>query len=1139
MVSKLSKAGVALLVLAATVLVLVEPASASGGTLKDPGTVYDETDTTIVFDGSDDPHTGRPRELKIVGGDNQDTCSHGDEPDDGEYGTPEPPNEGEPNGACFNAHVNMNNSNGTLTLAGASGGGHPSGVEIFNATPLPANDFNFFGTLDEMNEALKTLTFDPEADYETSYPPASGDPTFITITIWDGADDKVAFVDDEGGVIDPDQITLDIRIEQPNDAPDLTIDAKNQPIEVPAGGEVLLSNEDLNGVDEFDDDVLIEDEDLDDDEDDDFLLMVAWLDGGNGLADFSLNSSTSMPCVATLDAIIAQDDTDPSEPAEERCSVLPGPIDVSLVPTNIPGSLSFTSDTQDQQAIAMLGRYNDLDNFEDTAEEILEFIEFDAPPSGDCDCTITFVVSDLGNNGLPLPNVVTDVVLPAPGFDFETIDFKVRDAENDPPVVTPVPAGPTPVEELASAPVSFTVTDSDADDRDLTITNITTTGGTLTGAPSVPMNGSATALTAALTGMSFTASETVADPGAGSVTVTVQDNGNGPAPDPGENQFGSGTATFTINEDGDPDSDPEPGVNNPPVLAAPASVSVTEGSVHQFVDATIGVTDPDAATDDLTLTITTTGDGATNQEGVHTGTLTELNTLLDGLSFTPTDDPDAVDDSASVLVEVNDNGHNPDSNVPAEEGTDSLTIEVEIDDDEVPSPEVNDPPVLAAPASVSVTEGSVHQFVDATIGVDDPDAATDDLTLTITTTGDGVTNQEGVHTDDLAGLNALLDGLTFTPNDDADDVDDTASVLIEVNDNGHNPDSNVPAEEGTDSLTIEVLIDDDDVIVPEVNDPPVITAPASGTVTEGVATGFDSLTIGVDDPDAGTDDLTMTITSTGGTTNSDGSTTGTLTELNTILDALEFTAPQDADFADEVGSIVIEVNDNGHNPDSNIPAEEGIDTATIDLTITDDDEPPPDANDPPTLTVPGAQSIEVGTVLAFIGGLRIVVDDPDAGGGDLVLHIEVTGGTLAPATTDVTGTLVELQAFLDSLVFTAGASPGSASVTVSVDDQGNTGTGGPLTASATVAITVTAGEDPPESTTTTTTAPGSTTTSTPASSTTTVATDPDVAAGSLTNSSTGSLPVTGGAAAALVVVASALLVGGAAVIVGVRRRRST
>src|SRR6185312_15314851 len=100
------------------------------------------------------------------------------------------------------------------------------------------------------------------------------------------------------------------------------------------------------------------------------------------------------------------DDIDVLEPLEDRCDVLPGPIDLSLVPADIPGSLSFTSSTQDQQAIAALARYNGLADQEDVIEDIFSYIEFDAMPTGDCDCTITVVISDLGNNGLPLLNLV-------------------------------------------------------------------------------------------------------------------------------------------------------------------------------------------------------------------------------------------------------------------------------------------------------------------------------------------------------------------------------------------------------------------------------------------------------------------------------------------------------------------------------------------------------------------------------------------------------------------------------------------------------------------------------------------------------------------------------------------------------------
>ena len=625
-----------------------------------------------------------------------------------------------------------------------------------------------------------------------------------------------------------------------------------------------------------------------------------------------------------------------------------------------------------------------------------------------------------------------------------------------------------------------------------------------------------------------------------SIQVEVTDNGHNPDSDlPVDEGTDSLTIDVTIDDD-----DLAPEVNDPPVLTTPVSIDAIEGLPFGFNPVAIGVDDPDAGTDDLTMTITPTG-GATNADGVSTGTLAELNTVLDALTFTPDQDADVTDDVGSILLSVNDNGHNPDSDLPADEGTDSATIAVNIDDDDVEPPDVNDPPVITLPATGVVTEGVASGFDSLTIEVEDPDAGSDDLTMTITPTG-GTTNADGVATGTLVELNAILDALEFTAPQDPDTDDEVGSIVLSVNDNGHNPDTDVPAEEGIDTATIDFTILDDDEPPVEVNDPPVLTAPPGFSVDEGLSFGFNPAAIGVTDPDAGVDDLTLTITSTGdGSTNAEGVHTGTLAELEAVLDGLSFQTVQDVDTLDDVASILLSVNDNGHNPDSDVPADEGTDSATIEVTILDDDAPP-EPNDPPTLMVPGAQSVEVGASLAFTGGLQIVVDDPDAGSGDLALHVEATGGTLDPATADVTGTLAELQAFLDSLVFTAGSSAGSGSVTVTVDDQGNTGTGGPLTASATIDITITEGEDPPGTTTTSTptgtvpgTIPSTTVTSLPASSSTTDPSGVSAEQRSATTTSSGSLPATGGSVTLLVVAGAVLLAGGALVVVVVRRRWST
>lgn len=132
-------------------------------------------------------------------------------------------------------------------------------------------------------------------------------------------------------------------------------------------------------------------------------------------------------------------------------------------------------------------------------------------------------------------------------------------------------------------------------------------------------------------------------------------------------------------------------------------------------------------------------------------------------------------------------------------------------------------------------------------------------------------------------------------------------------------------------------------------------------------------------------------------------------------------------------------------------------------------------NDPPTVIVPGSQSIAETATLTFDATYAnaLTIADPDAGTGDLRLTLVASHGTLTLATTTrltllggatganeasvtVQGPLDRLQAALAGLRFrpTLGAS-GSGTLSVTLDDLGRSGSGGALTATATVPIVIT------------------------------------------------------------------------------------
>jgi RHS repeat-associated protein len=171
-------------------------------------------------------------------------------------------------------------------------------------------------------------------------------------------------------------------------------------------------------------------------------------------------------------------------------------------------------------------------------------------------------------------------------------------------------------------------------------------------------------------------------------------------------------------------------------------------------------------------------------------------------------------------------------------------------------------------------------------------------------------------------------------------------------------------------------------------------------------------------------------------------------------------------------------------------------TATFDVTVRDDggtaysgqDTSAPQTftisvaavNDAPTLTVPGPLSTIEDQPLSISG---VSIADVDAGSGEIRLNLSVAHGTLALSTTgltfengtasgdatlEFTGSLTDVNAAIATLVYTPDADwPGAVSsdidtLMIAVDDLGNTGSGGALTDSATIDITVMAVNDSPQ-----------------------------------------------------------------------------
>jgi hypothetical protein len=209
---------------------------------------------------------------------------------------------------------------------------------------------------------------------------------------------------------------------------------------------------------------------------------------------------------------------------------------------------------------------------------------------------------------------------------------------------------------------------------------------------------------------------------------------------------------------------------------------------------------------------------------------------------------------------------------------------------------------------------------------------------------------------------------------------------------------------------------------------------------------------------------------------------GTLTNNNVPLNAGDFVSVADINggllkftpaangFGTPYTTFTFQVQDAGAGTD----LDPTPNTMTINVT---------GVNDAPVNTVPGPQATDEDVALVFSSGNgnQISVADSDAGANPIKITLTATNGTItlsttaglsfitgdgtADATMMFTGTLTAVNTALNGMSFTGTANfSGAASLQIVSDDQGNTGTGGPLTDTDSVNITINALNDPPSGT---------------------------------------------------------------------------
>ncbi len=367
----------------------------------------------------------------------------------------------------------------------------------------------------------------------------------------------------------------------------------------------------------------------------------------------------------------------------------------------------------------------------------------------------------------------------------------------------------------------------------------------------------------------------------------------------------------------------------------------------------------------------------------------------------------------------------------------------------------NQPPVITRPASITVTEDVASSITG--ISVADPDAGSGSLTMTFSV-GAGTFNNPGCAnvtsggtvsaralSGTLSNLNACLASGNFRY---TTALNATASfnMTVTANDNGNT------GTGGAQSDTEVVMVN-----ITAVNDPPVNSVPASIAVTEDVATGLAGISFA--DVDIAAGNLQVTLGVPSGTINfpictgvaTSGSATarvltGTLAQVNACFASASRPTYTTASNATAAVNLTVTSSDNGNTGSGGALGDSDV----VPLSVTA-------VNDAPTVTLPSSIPILVPgtTPLRNIG-----VADIDSAGAAVTATLAVPLGTLVATsgggvtvagsgtpTVILTGNIANLATFLDAdlVSYTAG---NDTTLTVTLNDLGNTGSGGAQSATA-------------------------------------------------------------------------------------------
>ncbi|TMW13763.1 Ig-like domain-containing protein [Alloalcanivorax gelatiniphagus] len=368
------------------------------------------------------------------------------------------------------------------------------------------------------------------------------------------------------------------------------------------------------------------------------------------------------------------------------------------------------------------------------------------------------------------------------------------------------------------------------------------------------------------------------------------------------------------------------------------------------------------------------------------------------------------------------------------------------------------------------------------LDLSDVDAFDEDLTVVINVGAGalGVANAGGLTvsgagtgqltlTGRLDTLRTALDNITYTP---AANDNGTTTLTMQVTDSDLHGTGTALSDSKSATLTIEA-----------VNDKPSLTVPGTQTFDDD---GSGSIAIGgvsvADNADSGQDvfndyqsvtvevlsganDAAGLVSIGGGTGSTSLTLTGTLADINAQLADLTFT-PGDSN-ADGTARLKITFDDKGNGDQNKDPANNETVSKVVRVNISG-------TNDAPVVSGPGDTGDSV--TVPEDGSLNLsgygVADADDFGGSGMSITLTVTHGTFdtdlgtlsdGGRTLTLTGaTKAQLNALLDQARYQPDSNYyGADTLTITVNDGGNTGTGGALQDSITVNLDVTPVNDRP------------------------------------------------------------------------------